>query len=141
MNEQQTQAPLELPKPINEVVSDGQETDLLHNPAEISAAQALETGSSKTSSLTPDPVKVQTGQASQPLPLVQLDDAGGQITQQDVAIIADDVDLIEKEWIERAKRVVEQTRTDPHSQNIELGKVKADYVKKRYDRDIKLNQD
>lgn len=58
----------------------------------------------------------------------------------DAALIADDADLIEKEWVARAKSVVEQTKTDPFVQNNELNKVKADYIKKRYNKDIKVSE-
>lgn len=54
---------------------------------------------------------------------------------------ADDVDLIEKEWVEKAKEVVGATRGDPHAQNNEMNKIKADYIKKRYNKDIKLNEE
>jgi hypothetical protein len=53
-------------------------------------------------------------------------------------VIADDADLIEKEWVEKAKEIVEQTKLDPFAQNKELNKMKADYMKKRYNKDIKL---
>jgi Txe/YoeB family toxin of Txe-Axe toxin-antitoxin module len=51
--------------------------------------------------------------------------------------MADDVDLIEKEWVERAKQIVEQTKHDPYQQNEAMMKMKTDYLKKRYNRDIK----
>jgi hypothetical protein len=46
--------------------------------------------------------------------------------------------MIEKEWVERAKQVVERTRNDPYRQSEELTAVKADYLKKRYNKTIKL---
>jgi hypothetical protein len=55
--------------------------------------------------------------------------------------IADDVDLIEKEWVERAKQIVEQTKHDPYQQNQEMTKMKTEYLKKRYNRDIKAGGD
>lgn len=55
--------------------------------------------------------------------------------------IADDADLIEKEWVEKAKQLVEQTKNDPYQQNKAINKFKADYIKKRYNKDIKLSQD
>ena len=58
----------------------------------------------------------------------------------DATLMADDADLIEKEWVARAKSVVEQTKADPFVQNKELNKVKADYIKKRYNRDIKVSE-
>lgn len=57
----------------------------------------------------------------------------------DTPLIADDNDLIEKEWVEKAKELVEQTKNDPHKQNEEINKFKASYIKKRYNKDIKLS--
>ena len=55
--------------------------------------------------------------------------------------IADDGDLIEKEWVLKAKHIVEQTKHDPHEQTKAVNRVKADYLKKRYNKDIKLNEE
>lgn len=55
--------------------------------------------------------------------------------------IAGDTDLIEKEWVLKAKQIVEQTRDDPFRQNAEMHKIKAEYIKKRYNKDIKLVDD
>ncbi len=52
--------------------------------------------------------------------------------------IADDTDLIEKEWVSKAKQIVEQTKADPHVQNNEMNKVRVDYLKKRYNKEVKL---
>lgn len=54
------------------------------------------------------------------------------------AKVIDDGDLIEKEWVDRAKKIVEANRDDPYKQSEELTVVKADYLKKRYDKNIKL---
>ncbi len=50
--------------------------------------------------------------------------------------IADDVDLIEKEWVEKAKEIVEKTRDNPYLQNKAISEMKADYIKKRYNKDV-----
>lgn len=55
-------------------------------------------------------------------------------------LIADDADLIEKEWVIKAKAIVAQTKDDPHQQNQEMTKVKADYLKKRYNKDLKVSE-
>jgi hypothetical protein len=55
-------------------------------------------------------------------------------------LIADDADLIEKEWVTKAKTIVMQTKDDPFTQNKEMTKVKADYVKKRYNKDLKMSE-
>lgn len=54
--------------------------------------------------------------------------------------MADDADLIEKEWVMRAKAIVTHTKDDPYKQNNAMNKVKADYLKKRYNKDLKLNE-
>lgn len=54
--------------------------------------------------------------------------------------IADDADLIEKEWIEKAKEIVAQTSDDPHAQAREIQRFRADYIKKRYNKDIKVEE-
>jgi hypothetical protein len=50
---------------------------------------------------------------------------------------ADDADLIEKQWVEAAKKVIKALATDPYKQTIEISKIKTDYVKKRYNKDLK----
>lgn len=54
---------------------------------------------------------------------------------------AADTDLIEKEWVIRAKALVENTKEDPHLQNKEMSKFKADYIKKRYNKDVKVSEE
>ncbi len=66
------------------------------------------------------------------------------VTQQQAGtyddMVAEDIDLIEKEWVERAKAIVEKTRNDPHEQNKELSRMKAEYIKKRYNKDVKVSE-
>ncbi len=54
--------------------------------------------------------------------------------------IADDNDLIEKEWVLKAKQIVAATKDDPYVQNREINKFKADYLKKRYNKDLKIEE-
>lgn len=79
--------------------------------------------------------------------LIQTDvreNATAQIPQNTTSIPipseAEDSDLIEKEWVERAKQIVAHTRHDPHEQQKALSLMKADYMKKRYNRDIKVSK-
>ena len=50
---------------------------------------------------------------------------------------ADDVDVVEKEWVDRARKIVDQTKDDPYRQEQEVEKLQIDYLKKRYGKDIK----
>ena len=52
----------------------------------------------------------------------------------------DDQDLIEKEWVNKAKAIVERNRDNPYKQSEELTLVKAEYLKKRYDKTIKVTK-
>lgn len=49
-------------------------------------------------------------------------------------VAAADEDLIEKEWVDKAKGVIAQTRSDPHAQAKQIAELMRDYVKKRYGR-------
>lgn len=81
-------------------------------------------------------------------PMLPVDDDAAQQSQlsQQQAIIgsipvpeeANDLDLIEKEWVLKAKQIVEHTMDDPYAQQAEISKMKADYMKKRYSKDIKI---
>jgi hypothetical protein len=51
---------------------------------------------------------------------------------------AQDTDLIEKEWVDRAKSIVSQTQDDPYKQKNEMSKMQADYIKKRFNKTIPL---
>lgn len=55
--------------------------------------------------------------------------------------VAEDSDLIEKEWVEKAKQVVEETKHDPYLQGKEVSKLQADYLKKRYGKTVNLPTD
>ena len=49
---------------------------------------------------------------------------------------AADEDLIEKEWVEQAKKVVGTTRDNPHEQAKLVAELMRDYVKKRYGKEV-----
>jgi hypothetical protein len=74
------------------------------------------------------------------LPAAGQPTAANTTTKAAVPITADDTDLIEKEWVTKAKQIVERTRDDPHKQSEELTVFKADYLQKRYNKTIKVNK-
>ena len=63
------------------------------------------------------------------------------IVQIDVPDVANDIDLIEKEWVQKAKAIVHSTQGDPYLQNKQINKMKVDYIKKRYNKDIVSGKD
>lgn len=54
---------------------------------------------------------------------------------------AQDSDLIEQEWVDKAKAIVEHTKDNPYEQNKQINQFKADYIKKRYNRQIKVKEE
>lgn len=68
--------------------------------------------------------------------------SAGQLSVSDDVVnnVKDDGDLIEKEWVNKAKQIVENNRDDPYKQSEELNVVKADYMKQRYNRNIKIDK-
>ena len=54
---------------------------------------------------------------------------------------AGDTDLIEKAWVVKAKAIVEKTKDDPYEQTKELKKIKADYQRKRFNNNLKIDDE
>lgn len=66
-----------------------------------------------------------------PMPVVQ--------QQDDNPVMAADDDLIEKEWVDKAKRIIAETRDDPYKREQEVSRLQADYLRKRYGREIGIS--
>lgn len=47
-------------------------------------------------------------------------------------LVAADEDLIEKEWVDKAKEIIEQTKDDPYARTQKVNELQRDYLKKRY---------
>lgn len=54
----------------------------------------------------------------------------------DTPLVASDDDLIEKEWVDKAKKIITETKDDPHRREQEVSKLQADYLKKRYGKEL-----
>jgi len=57
-------------------------------------------------------------------------------TVSDTPSVAKDDDLIEKEWVDKAKKIVAETRDNPYQREEEVNKLQIDYLKKRYGREL-----
>ena len=73
-----------------------------------------------------------------PMPTLGQDDAVAATTTDDTSLplVAADEDLIEKEWVDKAKKVILETKDDPYRREQEVKKIQIDYVRKRYGREI-----
>lgn len=84
--------------------------------------------------------------ASQPTPATSLpapvatqsddDDDDTASASDDTPIVAADEDLIEQEWVEKAKNIITSTRDDPYRREQEVKRLQVDYIKKRYGKTI-----
>ncbi|NCU38441.1 hypothetical protein EOL96_05285 [Candidatus Saccharibacteria bacterium] len=69
---------------------------------------------------------------TQPVP----QQAAATASDDDTPISANDDDLIEKEWVDKAKKILSETKDDPHRRESEVSKLQVEYIRKRYGREI-----
>jgi len=50
--------------------------------------------------------------------------------------VNDDDDLISKEWVIKAKEIVDKTKNNPYQQDESVNKLKVDYIDKRFGRKL-----
>jgi hypothetical protein len=130
---------LDLPPPVTEQAPSS--TGSIENPL-----APIETGSSGVESATGTAQSAAPAPITIPLPMTPSATPGPvdlptvPPPQSGVQAAADDSDLIEKEWVNKAKQIVERTREDPREQSKELTVFKADYMQKRYNKTIKLSE-
>lgn len=87
---------------------------------------------------TPTQPVVQTTMASVNPSLVADTPADKPVQNSSNPALAADKDLIEKEWVLKAKQIVQSTQNDPHKQTRDINLFKADYLKKRYNKELKV---
>jgi len=71
-----------------------------------------------------------------PAPVIDSNVVVQNTTLIDAPLIAKDDDLIEKEWVDKAKKIVSETRDNPYQREEEVNKLQIDYLKKRYGREL-----
>ena len=70
-----------------------------------------------------------------PLP-VAVDPVTIQPVTDDSPSVAGDEDVIEKEWVDKAKKILEETKDDPYKRSERVNQLQRDYLKKRYNKDL-----
>lgn len=71
-----------------------------------------------------------------PTPVVPSTNAAQGAATDDVPIVANDDDLIEKEWVDKAKKIIAETKDDPYRREREVSKLQIEYIRRRYGREI-----
>ena len=54
----------------------------------------------------------------------------------DSPAVAADEDLIEKEWVDKAKKIIMETKDDPFTRSTRVNALQKDYLQKRYNKDL-----
>jgi hypothetical protein len=100
------------------------------NEREAQRVEHYEPSQERTQPTLPPPIA--------PVPSINVTPAGPTTPSAaaDAPLIANDDDLIEKEWVDRAKQIIANTRDDPYQRELEVGRLQADYLKKRYGKDL-----
>jgi hypothetical protein len=84
---------------------------------------------------TPPPVAIPLPPPPVALPTVVapvVDDSAG-------PVLASDDDLIEKEWVDKAKKIIVETQNDPYRREQEVSKLQVDYLRKRYGKELGIS--
>ena len=63
---------------------------------------------------------------------VQVPAQDPQVTTTATPMVAADEDLIEKEWVDKAKDIITKTKDDPHARTAQVNALQRDYLQKRY---------
>lgn len=138
MNPSNNNTGMELPPPIEQLPVPGNSSESSDSSQEKPAQPSFE--ASTNPAFTPPPiplpsVSLPVASDSNSTATVQSDD-----NQSTSAQATDDKDLIEKEWVNKAKAIVERDREDPYKQSEDLTLLKADYMKKQFNKTLKLNK-
>jgi hypothetical protein len=130
---------MQLPPPMEQAptpdLPNETEQPVVEQAAPAAPEKAVKTGQSAPAGSLPP---INLPQSPPDVPVVQ--NSAVSATTTPALSASDDADLIEKEWVNKAKQIVEQTRDDPYKQSEELTVVKSDYMKKRYNKTLKLNK-
>lgn len=102
--------------------------------------QGIETGAERREQTSELQAAVSDASAISPIlpsPVVMTDEPSGVPTGTVAGpTVAADEDLIEKEWVDKAKKIVADTQNDPHQREEAVNQLQRDYLKKRYGREM-----
>ena len=70
-----------------------------------------------------------------PMPPPPAPVATPQVTD-DSPVVAGDEDVIEKEWVDQAKKIILETKDDPFARTNRVNELQRNYLKKRYSKDL-----
>ncbi len=127
------QGPEQLPSVFNQGGEFTPTLPSLERPSE-QRHEAVESRSAQELAAAGQPVVLPTV-VQPPEPVVD-DTTGSAPDGKAVPLVAADDDLIEKEWVDKAKAIIAETKDNPYQREEEVGKLQADYLRKRYGKEL-----
>ena len=101
---------------------------------------AIETGAERFEQVAESQAAVadatSTGSPILPSPVIVADEPQTSPVHTAGPMVAADEDLIEKQWVDKAKKIVAETHNDPHQREEAVNQLQRDYLKKRYGREL-----
>ncbi len=132
---------MELPPPISEKQPTPQSTpETTEKSREVQNPAQFETSSQNKGAAAAVPPIQLPQYTPQPLPVNKGVAVQDDNSQQSGVQLAQDKDLIEKEWVNKAKRIVQSTRDNPYKQTEDLTILKADYMQKKFNKTLKISK-
>lgn len=99
------------------------------NQPEFGQERHPEVGQARTEAAQVVMPALPTPVVAQPAPALPSSD-------DDLPITANDDDLIEKEWVDKAKQIITETKDDPYARERAISKLQIEYIRRRYGREI-----
>lgn len=115
--------------------------ETLPQAPELGGVQSPESNPERTPGVSVAQASAAVAQAADPVlpvPVVQptTPDPAALLANDNIPSVAGDDDLIEKEWVDKAKKIITDTRDDPYRREREVSKLQIEYIRKRYGREI-----
>ena len=105
------------------------------NRKEMNAEKSREAVFSAFDNFSAQGENLQAQQPVQVLPAPMQNDANRVVVNQSPAT-AQDIDLMEDEWVKDLKKMISETKNDPYTREVRFKQMQIDYLKKRYNRII-----
>jgi hypothetical protein len=141
MNPNRNESPgLSLPAPVAET---GAPTFSAQENGQKNPETGTASAEKSTAISPPAMVPVSTNPAPQITPPQAQSTTNDDVTKSSKGVVSkviEDKDLIEKEWVEKAKAIINQNRDNPYKQTEDITGVKAEYLEKNYNKSIKLSK-
>ena len=62
------------------------------------------------------------------------------VSTDDNPVVAANEDVIEKEWVDKAKKIIQETKDDPFARSNRVNELQRDYLKKRYNKNLGIDE-